>query len=122
MSARVERPDQNIGRVVHRYQIRKKIGQGGVCRVYLAEHTGLGKAVALKLFKPELSLSPEVRSRFLREAQVSAGLSHPNVVEIFDVGEDKDGQCFMVMEYLRGVSLAQELSSRGRLPEEEIRR
>ena len=94
-------------RVGDRYEIRGFIGKGAMARVYLAEDTRTGRPVALKI----LSLSPSQRKaanateRFFREAQAAAKIGHPNIVEVYDVGQRPDGAPYLVMEYLFGESL-----------------
>jgi eukaryotic-like serine/threonine-protein kinase len=105
----MSQPDPNIGRRIKHYQITRKLGEGGIGQVYQAEHLHLGKAVALKILKQELSRNAELRVRFLQEAQISAQIAHENIVEILDFGETMHGECFLVMEMLNGKTLAQAL-------------
>ena len=83
--------------------------------VYLAHDEQLGRPVALKLLAENLSAEEALRERFVREAQLAARLSHPNVVQVFDSGE-QDGRPFLVMEYVEGQSLADAVRERGKLP------
>ena len=101
--------DPNIGRRIKHYQITRKLGEGGIGQVYQAEHLNLGKTVALKILKQELSRNAELRVRFLQEAQISAQIAHENIVEILDYGETMHGECFLVMEMLNGKTLAEAL-------------
>ena len=87
------------------YQIREKIGAGGMGEVYLAEHQLLKRPCALKLIKPEAGADPIALARFEREVQAAARLSHPNTIEIYDYGHTDDGTFYYVMEYLPGISL-----------------
>ena len=89
---------------IDRYQILGCIGQGGMGIVYAARDDRLGRTVALKLLRPELSRADDQHGGLKREAQSLAKLSHPNVVAVFDVGEH-DGQVFVAMEYVEGHSL-----------------
>ena len=96
-----------------RYEISEEIGRGGMGVVYRARDIRLRRAVAIKLLPPELAFREEVRSRFLREAQTAAQLSHPNVVPIYSVDE-LDGLVFFVMALVDGESLAMYLKREGR--------
>ncbi len=88
-----------------RYEVTHLIARGGMAIVYRAEDTLLNRAVALKILYPELSADPLFVERFRREAQAAANLSHPNIVPVFDWGED-NGTYFIVMELVDGTSLA----------------
>ena len=92
----------------HRYQVTHLIARGGMAMVYRAQDTLLNRAVALKILYPELSEDPLFVERFRREAQAAANLSHPNIVPVFDWGEDGETY-FIVMELVDGVSLAEML-------------
>ena len=92
----------------NRYQVTHLIARGGMAIVYRAEDTLLNRAVALKILYPELSADPLFVERFRREAQAAANLSHPNIVPVFDWGEDS-GTYFIVMELVNGTSLAEML-------------
>lgn len=89
----------------NRYQVTHLIARGGMAMVYRAQDTLLNRAVALKILYPELSADPLFVERFRREAQAAANLSHPNIVPVFDWGEDS-GTYFIVMELVEGTSLA----------------
>src|SRR5665213_3325903 len=88
-----------------RYQVTHLIARGGMAIVYRAQDTLLNRPVALKTLYPELSADPLFVERFRREAQAAANLSHPNIVPVFDWGED-NGTYFIVMELVDGTSLA----------------
>ncbi|MGA9393443.1 MAG: serine/threonine-protein kinase [Candidatus Sulfotelmatobacter sp.] len=107
---------------ISHYKILKKIGQGGMGEVYLAEDTRLQRKVAVKILPAAATSSPESLARFEREAKTAAALNHPNVVTIFDVGSETrpDGSpiYYIVEEYLEGQTL-QELLWRGRLPRQK---
>lgn len=90
----------------NRYQLTHLIARGGMAMVYRAQDTLLNRAVALKILYPELSADPLFVERFRREAQAAANLSHPNIVPVFDWGEDS-GTYFIVMELVEGTSLAE---------------
>jgi beta-lactam-binding protein with PASTA domain/tRNA A-37 threonylcarbamoyl transferase component Bud32 len=92
----------------NRYQVTHLIARGGMAMVYRAQDTLLNRAVALKILYPELSEDPLFVERFRREAQAAANLSHPNIVPVFDWGEDS-GTYFIVMELVDGTSLAEML-------------
>ncbi len=89
----------------NRYQVTHLIARGGMAMVYRAQDTLLNRAVALKILYPELSADPAFVERFRREAQAAANLSHPNIVPVFDWGQD-NGTYFIVMELVDGTSLA----------------
>jgi eukaryotic-like serine/threonine-protein kinase len=97
-----------------RYQLEHPLGQGGMARVHLGRDVELDRPVAVKLIAEALADDESFRARFLREARLAARLSHPNVVQIYDVGEDK-GRPFIVMEYVEGETLADELARAGPL-------
>ena len=92
----------------HRYQVTHLIARGGMAMVYRAQDLLLNRPVALKILYPELSADPMFVERFRREAQAAAKLSHPNIVPVFDWGED-EGTYFIVMELVEGRSLAEVL-------------
>ena len=104
--------------IAKRYVIKKSIGDGGMADVYLAEDTILNREVAIKVLRGELSKDPVTLLRFQREASAVSKLSHPNVVEVYDVGEF-EGHHYIVMEYVRGRTLKQLISQRGALNKEE---
>jgi hypothetical protein len=87
------------------YQLRGRLGTGGMGEVYLAEHQLLKRPCALKLIKPEAGSDPVALARFEREVRSAARLSHPNTIEIYDYGHTEDGTFYYVMEYLPGMSL-----------------
>lgn len=92
----------------NRYHVTHLIARGGMATVYRAQDQLLNRAVALKILDPELSADPSFVERFRREAQSAANLSNPNIVPVFDWGED-NGTYFIVMELVEGASLAEEL-------------
>jgi eukaryotic-like serine/threonine-protein kinase len=101
------------------YRIGACIGEGGMARIYQAEHAGLRRQVALKVLLDASTRVPEGRERFLREARIAAAIKHPNVVNIFDVGVHED-TAFLVMELLQGTDLEQLIETRGALDEATI--
>lgn len=99
-----------IGQVVSNYRILSELGKGGMGTVYLAEHTLLGRRVAIKT----LSIEPHkqhYRGRFLREAQAVSALSHPNIATVYDYGQLPDGHPFIVMELVEGETLSDVIGS-----------
>jgi len=90
------------------YEILKRIATGGMGTVYLARHTGTRREVALKVLSAQMSEDPEFVARFQREAQATAALRHPHIVQVYDTGAI-DGQRYIAMEYLSGGNLQQEL-------------
>jgi eukaryotic-like serine/threonine-protein kinase len=87
-----------------RYRVGRRLGEGGMAVVYLGHDLLLGRDVAIKTPRPQFSADPGFRARFEREARAAAALSHPNIIDFYDVGED-DGTPFIVMELVRGQSL-----------------
>jgi tRNA A-37 threonylcarbamoyl transferase component Bud32 len=114
--SRAERPDE-VGRLGG-YRVLEVLGSGGMGVVYRAEDPQLGRAVALKAMLPDLDGALEARKRFFREARTMAALRHPNLVTIYQVGED-NGVLFLAMELLTGESLDARLLRRGCLSVEE---
>ncbi len=102
-----------------RYQIIKMLGEGGMANVYLANDTILDRNVAVKVLRGDLAGDDKFVRRFQREALSASSLSHPNIVEMYDVGED-DGQYYIVMEYVDGKTLKQVLKQRGKLSITEV--
>ncbi len=99
-----------------RYQVLRVLGEGGMGIVYLAQQTDLDRRVAVKVLRREAMTDKEVVERFRREARVAAKLSNPHVARILDFGTTEDGYPFMVLEYLEGNDLDDELERRGALP------
>ena len=103
-----------IPRVIASYEILSRIGSGGMGEVYLAKDTRLERRVAIKLLQSHLAGDPNVRQRFLREAQLASSLDHPNICTIHEVGED-NGNCFIAMQYVEGETLKAHING-GQLP------
>jgi serine/threonine-protein kinase len=103
------------------YELDRELGRGGMGIVYRAKDRRLKRTVAVKLLPPELAFRGEIKSRFLREAETAAQLSHPNIVPIYSVDE-REGLVFFVMACVDGVTLAKRLSDEGRLPIDDARR
>lgn len=92
------------------YQVLALLGEGGMARVYLAEHTMMGRRVAIKRLLPELARHPEAHALFLREARIASSIRHPNLVDVYDFGTDDDGRPYYVMELAAGETLARRLT------------
>jgi len=108
-------PDTRFGR----YRVVRCIGVGGMGAVYEAVHDDLEKRVALKTLHPSMAREPEARARFLREGRAASRIRHPNVVEVFDVGQHDD-TLFLVMEHLAGEDLAALIAREGPLSVERL--
>ena len=93
-----------IGKQILNYQVKSLIGEGGMGNVYLAEHTSIGRTVAIKALRSELASNEEIRKRFKNEASVMARLQHPSIVSLFDYVE-QDGGLYLIMEYVEGQEL-----------------
>lgn len=106
-------------KISDRYQIIKSIGEGGMANVYLAYDTILDRNVAIKLLRGDLANDEKFVRRFQREALSASSLAHPNIVEVYDVGEDS-GQYYIVMEYIEGKHLKALLKKRGKLTVSEV--
>ncbi|GIT80077.1 serine/threonine protein kinase [Leifsonia sp. LS1] len=113
--------DPLIGRLIDgRYQVRSRIARGGMATVYLATDLRLERRVAIKVMHGHLADDSTFKSRFVQEARSAARLAHPNVVNVFDQGQDSD-MAYLVMEYLPGITLRDLLKDYGKLtPEQTI--
>jgi len=94
----------NEGMRLGRYEIRSRLGAGGMGEVYLADDTQLGRLVALKLLPGETADDPHARSRLIREARAAATLDHPYICSVYEVGE-AEGLLFIAMQYVEGETL-----------------
>ena len=103
-------------RQLGQYRLKRQIGAGGMSEVYLAEHQLLKRPCAVKLIRPGVVTDPRAMQRFEREVRLTARLSHPNTVEVYDYGRTEDGTYYCVMEYLKGLSLAELVNRHGPLP------
>lgn len=99
------------------YLIQGVLGEGGMGTVYLARQLSLNRPVAIKILPTVLADNAAYVARFRQEAKAAAGIRHPNLVQIFDAGEDA-GQCYFVMEYVSGETAGQRVARKGRLDEE----
>ncbi|MGN1183934.1 MAG: protein kinase, partial [Oliverpabstia sp.] len=100
--------------VGERYEIISRIGSGGMADVYKAKDGKLNRLVAVKVMKAEFSEDKNFIAKFRKEAQAAAGLAHPNVVNVYDVGED-NGIYYIVMELVQGITLKDYITRKGKL-------
>lgn len=98
-----------IGTSIGNYKIQRLIGEGGMGKVYLAEHPGIGRRAAVKVLTPSDASDPQIVSRFITEARAANAIRHPNIVDIYDSGVLEDGTPYIVMEYLEGEPLTHAL-------------
>src|SRR3954447_1315379 len=112
-SSRESEPAMNRHLGGERYELEDRLGHGGMATVYSARDLKLDRQVAIKLLADNFAGDDEVRKRFSREARLAAKLDHPNIVQVFDVGED-DGRPFIVMEQVEGGTLGDRLEGRRR--------
>src|SRR5438034_943562 len=102
-----------------RYQLGELLGAGGMALVYRGYDRELARPVAIKLLADNLASDPSFRQRFLREARSVARLSHPNIAQIYDVGQ-LGGRPYFVMEYIEGETVARRVQQRGRMPDADV--
>lgn len=106
-----------VGEVVaDRYHVIKKLGEGGMGQVYLAEHVKMGRRSAIKVMNPSMVHDPDAVARFNREASNASRITHPNVCAIYDFGETPDGLIYLAMEFIEGEPLTDLLERDGALP------
>jgi eukaryotic-like serine/threonine-protein kinase len=98
------------------YALKRKLGEGGMGEVWLAEHALLKRACAVKFVRPDLAAHPATAARFAREVHAVTGLTHPNTVRVYDYGRAEDGSFYYVMEYLDGPTLDELVRESGPLP------
>lgn len=111
-------PDERVGTVLgDRYRLDALLGEGGMGRVYQAEHVLMRKRLAVKILHRELTTVPEVVARFEREAMAAANIDHPNVAAATDFGKLPDGAVFLVLEFVSGTNLRDEIA-KGPIPVE----
>jgi serine/threonine protein kinase len=116
MSDALDTPTEDplVGQVIQeRFRVEKKLGQGGMGAIYLAEHLLLKKLVAIKCLHAGLASNPDVVRRFKNEAVAASSIGHPNIVEVMDMGRFDDGTFYMVLEYLEGQDFQEELDAQG---------
>ena len=105
-----------IGKIILNYKIVGSIGSGGMADVYIAEHTMIGKKVAIKHLFPQLAKNPAIVKRFVGEAKkmakIQGSLNHPNIVQVQNYHQDEDG-LFIIMEYVPGQDLSQYIDQLG---------
>jgi predicted Ser/Thr protein kinase len=106
-----------IGSIIaDRYHVLKKLGEGGMGTVYLAEHVKMGRKSAVKVMNPGMVNDADAIGRFNREAANASKISHPNVAAVYDFGETTDGLIYLAMEYIEGPSLTKVIEESGALP------
>jgi hypothetical protein len=114
--ARAHRREPRLGQ----YTLLKQIGEGGTSKVYLARHALLRRPAAVKVLKPSEEMPREAIQRFEREVHAVSRLTHPNTIEIYDVGRTPDGTFYYAMEYLPGLNLAELVSLEGPVPPNRV--
>jgi serine/threonine protein kinase len=102
--------------IADRYRVLSRLGRGGMGYVYLGEHVTVGRSVAIKVLTHDWSRTNSVAQRFRAEARAASAAGHPNIVEVFDAGELADGRLYLVMEFLTGRNLYEEVQTVGPLP------
>src|SRR4051812_49380141 len=105
-----------VGSAVGNYNVVRKLGEGAMGVVYLAEHPGIGKKVALKAIHGEHAQNAEMVARFFNEARAITEVRHQHIVEVLDFGQTPAGDNFIIMELLDGESLTDRLKRVGALP------
>ena len=106
-----------VGTVIaDRYHVMKKLGEGGMGAVYLAEHVKMGRKSAIKVMNPGMNQDPDAIARFNREASNASRMNHPNICAIYDFGETPEGLIYLAMEFIEGQSLTSLIEKSGSLP------
>jgi eukaryotic-like serine/threonine-protein kinase len=109
-----------IGTVLDKYEILQKIGEGGMATVYRGRHLALGRDVAIKVLHPHLSASVRNRNRFAREARAIEHLDHDNILKIYDYSGTEHDDCYIVTEFVDGVTLQDVVAEHGHVPSEVV--
>ena len=102
--------------IAQSYHVIKKLGEGGMGAVYLAEHVKMGRKSAIKVMNPGMNQDPDAIARFNREAANASRMNHPNICAIYDFGETSDGVIYLAMEFIEGQSLTSLIEKTGSLP------
>jgi len=102
--------------IADRYHVTRKLGEGGMGQVYLAEHVKMGRRSAIKVMNPSMVHDPDAVARFNREASNASRINHPNVCAIYDFGETSDGLIYLAMEFIEGEPLTDLLEREGAIP------
>ena len=110
-----------LGSTIGNYVVRRKIGEGGMGIVYLAEHPRIGRKVAIKVLLPQLSQNPEIVARFFTEARSITQIQNEHIVDVQNFGQTPDGDNFIIMEFLDGYSLGDKIKSEHILPLEKAK-
>ncbi len=105
-----------VGDIIAGHRILKKLGEGGMGQVYLAEHLRMGRSVALKVMRPDVASEANAVSRFTREARNASQINHPNVATVYEFGEADGGALYISMEFIEGMPLSKMLHDRGSMP------
>src|SRR5919206_2832957 len=113
--------DPLIGTIfTDKYEIEAKLGSGGMCDVYRARHVRIGKAVAIKILRPEFAADPKITERFEREARAASLVRHPNAISIMDYGVAAGNTPFLVMELVEGATVRELLKRHGAMTLERV--
>ncbi|HJQ26389.1 MAG TPA: protein kinase [Blastocatellia bacterium] len=106
-----------VGRTLEgKYRLEELLGAGGMCYVYRATHTQMGKQVAVKILKPHLAADPALSQRFEQEARAASRIHHPNAINVTDYGIGEGNMPFIVMEFVNGITLGELIRQQGALP------
>jgi len=109
----VNRSESHLKAVEGKYEILEKISEGGMGAVYKVRHRLLERIRVIKIMRPQLAADREMRTRFLREARLAGSLKHPNIAQVYDFAIEKEGEAFLVMEFVNGITLQEILTHWG---------